>query len=321
MAVRCVSLFGAVTGDLEFLANELHYPHFNAVRPCWLCGVTRDDRNACKLFDFRADAPWKGTLISTEEGLVSPCPGHPLSLLRAFTRFHTTGDLMHTGALGVLLWFLGSVLKQLVVDSAIPGTPDDRLKTVWVMILEKYDALGFRSRLTRLARTMFDHGDKQYPCLTTKAAETIDLLYALRSICTDLNGNSPRDLHRLACFDGLVCIFDTCKAHGYTLPPAASGAVLAACDRFLLHYNWLAKEAMSQGRVEDNMVVKLHMLWHICYFSKYLNPRCTWCFAFEDYVGRVIASAKSCMASSRLALVPRKILENWHLVMHLRLRN
>ena len=60
------------------------------------------------------DAAWKGTIIPVDVGCAIKCSAHAIMDLHGATRFHFPGDLMHTGSLGVLQYFLGSGLAALV---------------------------------------------------------------------------------------------------------------------------------------------------------------------------------------------------------------
>ena len=94
---------------------------------------------------------------------------------------------MHTGAGGVLCWFVGSVLWELVFDGPWPGTQEDRLQALWEHIVFTYGHLDSRSRLSRLNISMFYHGDKSFTCFTGKTGDTLELLFVLREICREFN--------------------------------------------------------------------------------------------------------------------------------------
>ena len=48
-----------MTGDLEYLANELKYPQFNSLKPGWFCPANRCSSNVNCLTDAKLDADWK----------------------------------------------------------------------------------------------------------------------------------------------------------------------------------------------------------------------------------------------------------------------
>lgn len=309
-----------VTGDLEFLGNELGFPHFNTTEPCWMCPVCRRE-GPYSLTDLSLDAGWKRQLVTSAEGIWVPPTDHPISSLRGFTRFAVPGELMHTGVLGVLCWFLGAVIWELMHDGVWEGGIDQRLQQLWSQILIEYDAQQIKNRLSKLTVSMFSGGTDQWACFTGKAAETTSLLYVLRNVCGVFQTGSYRDHHRGVCFDMLCWIFDTCESNGPVLPRPVAEEMLARYDRFLIHYNWLAHNSARLGRMNYNIVTKTHMMWHICYHARWLNPRLCWAYEFEDFAGTMITAAKACMAGSPLRIVGGKVLQHFLLVLQLRLRH
>ena len=310
----------AIAGDLEYLSVELGFPHFNSNNPCWFCPASRDALAPHSISDMARDASWKNHLANPVVDVFSPVTGHPIHTLKNFTRFLAPGDLMHTGPLGVAAWFLGSALWELCFDGPWGGTVEERLEELWQSIVSEYDAQGTRHRLTMIVLGLFYHGPNKFTCFTGKASEALALLYVLRELCADVSTGSQRDTHRLVCFESLCHIFTTVKKSGHTIARFDAEAMLKSCERFLAHYNWLAVYSLRRSRMNYHVVTKTHMLWHICYHARYLNPRVTWCFEFEDYVGVMIRCAKSCMAGSPLFIVGRKCLENSLLLLQMRLR-
>ena len=57
------------------------------------------------IVDVSDEAAWKGSLIPFDIGSAAhPCD-HPIMSLIGATRYHFMGDLMHTGDLGVCVYF------------------------------------------------------------------------------------------------------------------------------------------------------------------------------------------------------------------------
>ena len=71
----------SIQGDLEYLSNELKLPHFNGKKPCWLDEVSRVPGDPHPLTDCSLTASWKGTIVSTAEGILVPVSDHPCFLL------------------------------------------------------------------------------------------------------------------------------------------------------------------------------------------------------------------------------------------------
>ena len=85
---------------------------------------------------------------------------------------------MHTGDLGVLLWFQGGVLAQLHADGPFRGSEEVRLKSIWDLIKTYTSRLGMPSRLTQLKTEMFKPDGTGWACLRhVKAAASQCLLY------------------------------------------------------------------------------------------------------------------------------------------------
>lgn len=310
------------TGDLEYFGNELQFPHFGGNDPCWMCSASRRDEAEYSVLDLSPNAPWKDALLPVAEGIATPVTTHPIAGLLNFSRFMSAGDLMHTGALGVAAYFLGGALTDFLLEGPYTGSLDDRLIRLWGQIQLEYDAAdNAPHRLTRITIGMFYHGNDTFPYFKGKAAENISMLYIVKQLCSDFNTGSRRDIHRLRCAEAICGMFDACHTSRWFLHPDEAAAMLHQCDRFLSHYNWLAREALERGRLRYNAGVKFHMLWHIAHHAKYLNPRTSWCFEFEDFVGDVIRSAKGSMAGTALHRVGHKVVENFLLVTQLRLRN
>ena len=219
----------------------------------------------------------------------------------------------------MIAWFLGAVLWELIVDGPFWGNANDRLSFLWGQIQMEYDLQNSQNRLGQLTFSMFYHGSSSFTCLTAKAGESLTLLYVLRSICCEFSTGSLRDRHRIACFECLCYIFDACKNHGARIPLDIAHEMQNRCDGFLLHYHWLAKCSEHRLELNYNFTFKCHFLWHIVYYARYLNPRLSWCYEFEDFVGVMILCAKSCMAGTPLRLVGNNCLENFLLVLQLRL--
>ena len=74
--------------------------------------------------------------------------------------------------------------------------------------------------------------------------------------------------------------------NGYVLFPSESSLPLEATERLLLRYNFLTRAALAEGRLLYNQVVKHHMLWHVAEQSKWLSPRSSWAYSYENIIGK-----------------------------------
>ena len=295
-----------ITGDLPFLAEELGFPHCNSNDPCWFCGCNRAD---APFTDVRQGAEWRRRLVPETHPL--PCLStHPVWELAGFSRWCVLGDLMHTGCLGVLEWFLGAVMWELVFDGPFAGSIADRLQTVWASIKRWYAKLQVQHRFSQITLEMFRHAGS-YAQLKGKAVECSHLLPVLAALCEELGCQTERDQHRLRALKLLAGFYRLARVSPLVPSRAVAGEAVALVDTFLLHYHWLGKVAMDHGRLLYNFPIKFHYLWHIARNMRFQSPVSVWCYGFESFVGRIVRCAQSCTAGTSMSLISHKVAMNF----------
>ena len=94
---------------------------------------------------------------------------------------------------------------------------------------------------------------------------------------------------------------------------------LEKAEAFLDNYSWLNKWALEKERNLFHIVIKHHTIWHLVLNSKYLNPRCHWCFKSEDFVGRISQVTHSMSMSVRSTKLSTKAAAKYRVLLHLRL--
>ena len=70
------------------------------------------------------------------------------------------------------------------------------------------------------------------------------------------------------------------------LPPDVITELQTHTDTFLSCCQWLRNHFKSEDRKLFNLVSKHHTTYHIALEANYNNPRCSWCYVNEDWVGR-----------------------------------
>ncbi|CAK0824589.1 unnamed protein product [Prorocentrum cordatum] len=308
----------AIVGDLDFFSNDLGYPHVNSNHPCWFDSVSRDNDTDFPLTDLSRGAAWKGTLLSEEECMEIPCTRRFIGKLKGTTRYQSPGDLMHTGCLGVVAAFVGAILWELVHDGPFPGTIDQRLGAVCVVINASADIISPTYRVSNLTRSMFEHGDN-YASFTGKAAESQHMLFSLLDVCNNLDDGGDHHGHRLAALRSLCGIYKMYKDNGMFLSRAAFVETKDLLDTFYEHYAWLAQDAVNRDRLLYPILPKHHMLYHIVDLGRWLNPTALWCYDAEDFMHVIVTTAKSCVAGSPMYIIGNKVLENALLALDLML--
>ena len=156
-------------------------------------------------------------------------------------------------------------------------------------------------------------GSSGYPELSAKASGSRHLVKVMLLILRrpEMHNGSEHDDHRLLCYEYLAELYEIIEAHGLFLEKVDSDRLLVCTEKFLLHYNWLATEAMKKGCLTWSVVPKFHFLWHIAFFSRYNSPRAYWCYAFEDFVGKVQGFGMACVVGTPMHMVPAKIFQNY----------
>lgn len=136
-------------------------------------------------------------------------------------------------------------------------------------------------------------------------------------LCHKFDDGSIRSGHRILCYEHLEKMCDIYDRSGVFLESPADGPLmLSSADEFLLHF--AALHAMDPDRYPLTSF-RFHMMWHIAFFSRFLSPRATVCYVFEDFIGKVKVMGTSCTIGTPMHLVTNKIFENWVRALELQL--
>ncbi len=309
-----------LTGDLDWFANWWGYPHFNGNVPCWLCAADRLPASSCQLTDVHPNAGWRNNLYLHEADAPVPYTGHAITRIPCLSRWHHVGDWMHSANMGVVLYLIGGIFKEIVLYEETTGTIDQRVDRLWADIDFCYDALGVTNRIASLDKNKFMGSADNFGLMKAKAAEAKELLFSVRLLCQQ---RGTRDVHgnvRQLALDTLCEMYVIMDRNPRFMARDEALHLFELCDTYLLAYNSLAKDAADMGRLLYNVgFFKLHLAWHMCYYARYMNPRFLACFAFEDFMGRLTASAKACLAATPMSRLGCKVMENYLLVLELSL--
>ena len=82
-------------------------------------------------------------------------------------------------------------------------------------------------------------------------------------------------------------------------------------DTFLNEYTWLGNSSDKRYDFLFAGVPKLHMLWHLAYHTKYINPRRAANFVDEHFQKIIKILAEKCTAGTRLHNVLAKIADKY----------
>ena len=315
----------ALQGDHEYFSNTLHLPHWQNAKMCWEC----DCDTAVPSKSWRNIRPGEQdwSYVSVQQAFARPISNHHFFTIPGVSSKSIFCDSLHVlFTKGVLAHLLGSVL-HLICWIAGPGRqsalPSERLALVFSEVQAYYKSHLSTTRLTNLRVSMFTKEDKPhqtYAFFNGKASESKYFLPALLHVAKlTLDSTSALHAHVIGAMEtihGLVRVFDTA---GIVLTaPEFQCAKNLVCE-FFTHYDCCNAWAVGEGRLLFHIVPKFHMLWHLVLASKHLNPRMTWCFRSEDYVGKISHVANSVSMGVKSTRISQKVALKYRHMLHLRL--
>ena len=303
--------------DMEYNSNHLGMSHFNSNDPCSFCPANRWDDS---LNNVALAAEWKKHVTPFPDGCKHKPTGHSIMNIIGATRYHLVGDLMHTGLLGTDEYMAGSVLYELIHDGPRKtGSVDQRREFIWNLCLEEYERQQTPNRVANLTMSMVQ-SKNEYPCLSIKAAEMLGFLPVLLAVCRYVHDGSDRDEHRIRALKYMVSVYAILKRNGMFLSDLDAHEALHCIEMHLVHYNWLAQHSVSRSVRAYILQYKHHNLYHLAEYARFFNPIFCWCFQFEDFMQVLKTSARNCIAGTPMAIVGKKIIQNFVLVLELTLR-
>ena len=83
------------------------------------------------------------------------------------------------------------------------------------------------------------------------------------------------------------------------MPSAAARQAMQHMQQLIENYQWLQAQSELVGEWYCPIKPKLHLVWHLADGSKFVNPRFTWTYKCESWVGKVSTIAASCAHGTR----------------------
>ena len=301
------------TWDQDYGSNELGLDHYNGNKICCWCPANRSNYN---FRDVSKNAPYKKLHYKPGPADVRVSV-HEIWGIRGLTRFHYSGDEMHASALGVLLDLHGSAIAD-AVDSDIGfihgGTYAQRVDIVWADIHRRCREQNVAKTMSVITATMLGKQGK-FPCLRAKAAESKSLVTPMLSFLLEKAPNTMHWKHVKGCYRNIAIFYEVIVGAGHVLSDEQADRVVRAIDRFMLHFNSLTNLASDRGIPRYNFTGKLHVLYHIAEFARFLNPRMTWTYQFEDFMGHMIKLGHACSLGTPGHLIPAKMMQHYMLIL------
>jgi hypothetical protein len=124
--------------------------------------------------------------------------------------------------------------------------------------------------------------------------------------------------HQILLMEGLNCMYDSVHDSGITMTPAQALEFQKATQKFVMEYTWLANFAMREGKNMYSVVPKHHYAVHLSQQSDFINPRFTWCYKGEDFVGKLSRLAHVCLYGTPCFNVAGTLCERYPVAIHLK---
>ena len=102
---------------------------------------------------------------------------------------------------------------------------------------------------------------------------------------------------------------------------AMSTQILKHCAAFQMHDAFLAEHICLQLPPIShwNIVTNMHYFWHPAKQAIDLNPRMSWCYANEDFVGKIATIGTSCRHGQVAACRSKSLMNKYILGVTLRM--
>ena len=277
---------------------------------------------------------WMSQLVTLEQWEENPTP-HPLWLahtLHGITIVSICFDILHILDLGVLLYFLASVIWTLVHESDLPGNFKDRAEHVWGLLDLEYRSLATlpTERMDRAA-FMSAFGGQTGPTPSSfpelggcKAAKSRHALPALLRVTVKVHADQglTKEEHilRLEALRMLVEFYSILNASGHHVCDRDAERVVSVVDAFLQKQHELAMIYWERHIKLYNVTFKSHLFWHMARQCKFLKTRRGWAYRDESFVGTVTKTIHSVMPGTPQIKMGKTMASKWRQLMWLRLR-
>ena len=303
-----------VTGDLEFVCNDLGLPHFNSNQCCALCCANVSDKPHN---NYHNDAAWRGTLRTSDEFRAAlRQPLHPLVAWHSFSRFTYRLDLLHLlDHHGVASHVVANVIANFVEQASetVPGeSQESRLNFINDDIRGFYTDRHVQNRMPPLKiANLYMNGFPELHGPAVKAANTRALVqYAMclqdRSTAAD---PSSENRHCLKVAQSLSDAYELMYAANYFLTVDEQKKLDKLLHRMGVNWQLLAVLTCRGGAQKWKQPIKLHYaVGHLAQQATLINPRFVQCYGSEGLVGQFSNIWKTSQDGPFEATIQKKIL-------------
>ena len=310
-----------IIGDLEFMANTMNLPHWGNLNPCWHCNC---EKNEGARYRYCIAAGLRGWDMH-DPIHYSHQSEHPVFGLPGVTSWAVCFDVLHClDTHGLASHLAGAVLHQIVYELAGTGqfTANEAMAQIWSQVLELYDENFTSERFSHMLLKMICDPKKPnaaYVTLKAKAGKTRHLIPILLKVAQAYHNGTAVSSHRIAALKALTAFYKLLDTQPMFMSTAASDEAMSQMESLLLHYNWLHEQGKYNSKWYCNLVAKYHYCWHLAYSCRFMNPRYTWSYKAESWVGKISHIASSCAFGVNAARITNPLAEKYRYFVHVRL--
>ena len=105
----------------------------------------------------------------------------------------------------------------------------------------------------------------------------------------------------------------------FHLPTPVSQQLLTDVEALLKHWSLLSRLSLERDKKVWHVVPKHHYFWHLAKEAAHLNPRMSWCYANEDFVGKLATVGMSTRHGQAAAYRSKQLVEKYILGIALRM--
>ena len=305
----------ALIGDLDYWRAALKLPNSTSVSgPCPLCPCNSTN---IPWHHFSEDAQWIQMIYTIQQWLLAGWATCVLFTIPGVNNHSLHPDWMHAKHLGSDKVLLGSVLYCLV-HFVLTGSVEDNLTEVWTCIGEFYKEMKPECKFGSLKLTMFS--TRSSPKLKGKAAEVKDLVPVLHRVWLkfyDSNLETHRNIEIALRTSAHLDAILGANAGEFVLPPMDADDILATGLAHLSVLWELRQHFATEEYPLFQLTQKGHYLMHCCILARELNPRLSWCYGGEDFMGKTRDLALSCARGASMWNVSHKMVMKYLIALHL----
>ena len=299
-----------VRGDWPFLKTLFSIPTWANHAICWQCYADKDEKT---YKDGSINAGWRSARKQwheffdelREKGL-SPSP---LFSAPGFELRMLVLDWLHIVDLGIAQDLIGSLFAELIRGGLDGANKAERLKVLWVKLLEFYKSAKVSCKLDNLTQEMFQRDGKS-PKLKVKGGETRQLIPFAALISREIADKSGSQ-YWVTIAEVMDRLLSCCK-HISAQPfvPAA----LAQCSRELcVLWSCLEERAESAGSLLWRKKPKVHLFQELCEYqvNSFGTPELFWTYRDESWCGHMSSAAKRRGGQKHASTVPERLLNRF----------